>query len=81
MRRGAIDAEGRRRRAHPCRTVAAQPGSAGPVLPLPHRSAPSGAGARAERVRPGVVQASTNHAAVSADVCCMPICMMRNGMA
>ncbi len=37
--------------------------------------------AKAERVRPGVVQAVTNHAAVSADICCMPIRMMRNGMA
>ncbi len=37
--------------------------------------------ARAERVRPGALQAAVNHAVVSADVRCMPICMMQNSLA
>ncbi len=46
----------------------------------PHHDSGDG-GAGAERVRPGALQASVNHAAVSADLCCMPIWMRRNGMA
>ena len=37
--------------------------------------------ARAERICPGVVQAWANPSAVSADLCCMPICIMGNSMA